>query len=227
MTTEFKDRLKSARKHARMTQIELAKAVGTSQGSISDLEAGRNKTSTNTVKMAQILGVNPDWLATGQGSMLATKSSPALSDSNAYNAEFVRNPKIAPVINMIQAGTFTDIGDNVYDEYLPYLGDWENSSVFWLKLAGTSMRPDFDDGEYVLINRDLQPVAGDFVAAIKDGENQATFKKYRPKGFDTNGVEYWQLIPSNDEFPIIDSRFEPFQVIGVGVEHNKMLVENR
>ncbi len=89
------------------------------------------------------------------------------------------------------------------------------------------MRPDFDDGEYVLINRDLQPVAGDFVAAIKDGENQATFKKYRPKGFDTNGVEYWQLIPSNDEFPIIDSRFEPFQVIGVGVEHNKMLVENR
>lgn len=75
MTTEFKDRLKSARKHARMTQIELAKAVGTSQGSISDLEAGRNKTSTNTVKMAQILGVNPDWLATGQGSMYTLQSN--------------------------------------------------------------------------------------------------------------------------------------------------------
>lgn len=202
------------------TSAEIAKAIDASPQSVNNWQK-RGISKKGAQEIAKAFNLSLDWILTGQG------SSHALSDSSAYNAEFVRNPKIAPVINMIQAGTFTDIGDNVYDEYLPYLGDWENSSVFWLKLAGTSMRPDFDDGEYVLINRDLQPIAGDFVAAIKDGENQATFKKYRPKGFDANGVEYWQLIPSNDEFPIIDSRFEPFQVIGVGVEHNKMLVGNR
>lgn len=75
MTTEFKDRLKAARKHARMTQADLAKAVGTSQGSISDLEVGRNKISTNTVKIAQVLGVNPVWLESGAGEMLLSMQS--------------------------------------------------------------------------------------------------------------------------------------------------------
>lgn len=68
---EFKDRLKIARKNAKLTQIQLAKAVNTSQGSISDLESGRNKTSTNTLQLAQVLNVNPQWLATGQGDMTA------------------------------------------------------------------------------------------------------------------------------------------------------------
>lgn len=72
---EFKDRLKLARKNAKMTQVELAKAVKTSQGSISDLESGRNKTSTNTLQLAQVLKVNPNWLATGQGEMTALQSN--------------------------------------------------------------------------------------------------------------------------------------------------------
>lgn len=68
---EFKDRLKIARKKAKMTQVELAKAVNTSQGSIADLESGRNKTSTNILQLAQALEVDANWLATGQGQMTA------------------------------------------------------------------------------------------------------------------------------------------------------------
>lgn len=71
MQSEFKDRLKLARKNAKMTQAQLAKAVNTTQGSISDLESGRNKTSTNTLQIANVLQVNPNWLATGEGEMLS------------------------------------------------------------------------------------------------------------------------------------------------------------
>lgn len=66
---ELKDRLKYARKNANITQLELANIIGISQGSISDLESGRNKTSVNITKFAEVLKVNPHWLATGQGEM--------------------------------------------------------------------------------------------------------------------------------------------------------------
>lgn len=67
MSNEFKDRLKFARKKANMTQAQLAKAINTTQGNISDLESGRNKSSTSTLQIASVLKVNPTWLALGNG----------------------------------------------------------------------------------------------------------------------------------------------------------------
>lgn len=81
--TELKDRLKSARKYARMTQAELAKAVPISQGTISDLESGRNKNTTSLVRIAQVLDVSPTWLATGQGQM--TTSGIFVAGNNTNN----------------------------------------------------------------------------------------------------------------------------------------------
>lgn len=69
--SELKDRLKTARKNAKMTQAQLAKAVPISQGTISDLESGRNKGTASLVKIAQALKVNAHWLATGEGEMTA------------------------------------------------------------------------------------------------------------------------------------------------------------
>lgn len=63
------ERLKFARKQAGLTQIQLSECVTISQGSLSDLENGRNKSSTNLIQIANILNVNPNWLATGEGDM--------------------------------------------------------------------------------------------------------------------------------------------------------------
>lgn len=82
MLNEFKERLKIARKNAKMTQAQLAKAVETSQGSISDLESGRNKSTTNLMQIANVLNVNPNWLATGEGEMTAV---PALQSNISPN----------------------------------------------------------------------------------------------------------------------------------------------
>lgn len=73
--TELKDRLKQARKHAGITQAKLAEAINTSQGSIADLESGRNKSTTNLLQIANILRVNAEWLATGKGEMTALPAS--------------------------------------------------------------------------------------------------------------------------------------------------------
>lgn len=215
---ELKDRLKYARKQAGLTQADTAKHIGMAQGSYSELERGKSQSTAKIVQIAELFSVNPHWLATGEG-------SPALGKKDDQQLKRINPARFAPVINMVQAGKFAEVGQDSYDDELPVMGDYPESDVlYWLELDGNSMNNDFFSGDLVLINASRQPAPGNFVVAVKLNENSATFKKYRPKGFDENGVEYWQLIPSNPEYPIIDSRFEPFEVTGVAVERTQKLV---
>lgn len=70
---KFSDRLKQARKHAKLSQEELALAVGCSQGAVSKIERGDQEESALVVKFAVACGVNPVWLDTGNGEMVATE----------------------------------------------------------------------------------------------------------------------------------------------------------
>lgn len=79
---ELKDRLKQARKHAGLTQVELAERAGIKQASVSEIERGLTRTSGYLVKLAQVCGVNPVWLSDGSGSPYPT-AAPASPESNA------------------------------------------------------------------------------------------------------------------------------------------------
>ncbi|MCZ4058067.1 S24 family peptidase [Pantoea sp. LMR881] len=41
------------------------------------------------------------------------------------------------------------------------------------------MEPDFKEGDVIIVDPEIEPVPGEFVVA-KNGEHEATFKKYRP-----------------------------------------------
>lgn len=133
--------------------------------------------------------------------------------------------RYVPVLNFVQAGEFHQYHDDaISDEFEPVIGEGYGDALYWVELDGDSMVPDFSSGERVLIDADLQPNPGDFVIALKAGEKKATFKKWRPRGFDEQtGQEYAQLIPSNDDYPIIDSRFTPFTICGVAIERKQVL----
>lgn len=214
------DRIRSVRRQRNMSQAKLANLANLTQGAISHLESGRNASTKELPIITAVLGVNSLWLATGQGEMI----NETQYNHNNIQAMAKNNIRLAPVVNTIQVGNFTNIDDDVFDDYSSYFGDYGDDTVYWLRISGNSMLPDFQDGEFVLINTDRQAVAGNYVVAIKDGETKAIFAKYRPKGHDDNGVAYFYLIPSNDDFPIIDSRFEPLTVLGVAVERNQKLV---
>ena len=61
-------RLKKARKEAKMTQQLLANLSGVAQTRISALESGLQATSSFSVELANALGVDITWLKTGVGS---------------------------------------------------------------------------------------------------------------------------------------------------------------
>jgi transcriptional regulator with XRE-family HTH domain len=66
------ERIALAVRYARTTQSSLAQAVGISGPSINQWFSGKTKSIEygNAVKAGAFLGVNPDWLATGEGQML-------------------------------------------------------------------------------------------------------------------------------------------------------------
>lgn len=64
----FGSRLKFAREVAGLTQSELGRAVGMSQGQIGHLESGIRKKTTKLHEIAQALKVSAEWLLFGKDS---------------------------------------------------------------------------------------------------------------------------------------------------------------
>jgi SOS-response transcriptional repressor LexA len=128
-----------------------------------------------------------------------------------------------PVISYVQAGMMTEVVD-------PFeLGDGLETitthldlseGAFGLRIKGESMLPEFREGDVIIIDPAEHPLPGDFVVA-KNGEEEATFKKYRPRSTNDRGDMIFELVPLNDDFPTLNSERDHMSIIGVMVEHRK------
>lgn len=112
---EFKDRLKAARRHAKLNQTELAERAGLTQTSISDLERGKSKATAFAAQIASVCGVSPMWLVEGVGEMLGG------TDTNKLD-------RIRPSVRMGTIETWDD--DTPLDDevYVPFLQEVELSA---------------------------------------------------------------------------------------------------
>lgn len=92
--------------------------------------------------------------------------------------------------------------------------------AFALEIIGESMLPDFRPGEVIIIDPDSAIRPGDFVVAKTDGDEEATFKKYRPRGYDDDNVEIIELVPLNEDYPSETiNAARPGRIIGKMVRH--------
>jgi SOS-response transcriptional repressor LexA len=128
-----------------------------------------------------------------------------------------------PIISYVQAGMMTEAFDPFVmgDGFETITTDLNLSgSAFGLIIKGTSMEPEFKAGDKVIIDPAVSPQPGDFVVA-KNTDEEATFKKYRPRGTNERGDMEFELVPLNDDFPTLHSERDHLHVIGVMVEHRK------
>lgn len=220
----YSSRIKSARKHAGLTQAELASRVGVTQASISDLERGKSASSTFTATLAKACRVSAEWLATGEGQMFSDSlesdvpSNTPLSFSMDTTHENVtpsqeshRKDKEYPLISWVAAGCWQESCDNFHP------GDaeqWITSDVnagehgYWLTVKGPSMQPTFMPGSRILVkpeNFDL--VSGKFYIAKLMDTGETTFKQYIRDG----GIGFLQ--PLNSAFPTLQIT-DNVQIIG-------------
>lgn len=219
--------MKQARKAAKMTQVELAKRSGLNQSTISDLEVGKSQGTTYIATLAAALGVSALWLESGKGAMTAEGQAqhPAALpfDENVSPAPIGLRP--IPVISSVQAGALRD-AESPYPPGAGYAVEYTDQDLsrwaFALDVDGLSMAPQFQPGDRIIVDPELAPNPGDFVVA-RNGSEQATFKKYRPRGIDTSGEMIFELVPLNEDYPTLRSDTERLSIIGVVTEHRKKL----
>lgn len=218
--TTLQDRIAKLMAETGKTVGEIADIAGVSSSAVTQWKDGPTKSlkTAPATKLAAATGFNAMWIATGVG---PEKSGVAPFDVNAKPAPM--GMRSYPVISHVQAGALKEIavpyspGDGFDVEF----GDDEASQwSFFLEIEGDSMLPDFRPGDRVLIDPDVSPNPGDYVAA-RNTKQEATFKKYRVRGIDESGHEVFELVPLNNDYPILRSDERHLVVIGTMIEHRR------
>jgi SOS-response transcriptional repressor LexA len=218
----FANRVRSRRKALGLSQSELAKRCGLSQVTISDIERERNDASREIVGLARALQCTPEWLATGEGPMEGITQVHSSVIQLVPNALPLRRPmgQSVPLLATVPAGNWREVVDAYAmggaDNYVMALED-VGAHGFALRVVGNSMEPEFHEGEVVFVNPDRQPKPGDFVVA-RNHKLECTLKKYRPRGLNERGEDYYELVPLNEDYPTLRSDFMALEIIGVVVE---------
>ena len=206
------ERLKTLREKAGLSQAALAEKCGwASQSRVGNYEKGVRKIGADDASvLASALGVLPSEILFG-----------ASSSQNVEPASI--GLRKIPIINYVQAGCWTESAEcRELDGSIKYITtDLDvGGRTFAVEIQGDSMLPEFSEGDVVMIDPDEQPHPGDFVVA-KNGEHEATFKKYKPRGYNDAGQEWFELVPLNDNYPPMRSDVCQIKIIGTMVEHRR------
>lgn len=217
MVDEYKDRLKEAMEDEKVSRQQLANALGISYQAVRKVLLGESAgfDLENHNAACAFLAVNSDWLLSGRGpkSLAAHRSNVQPADPGVFRV---------PLLDYVQAGLMTEAaGTGLADDATECLltAVEVSSSAFALRIKGNSMEPEFREGDVVIIDPREAPLPGDFVVA-KNGDHEATFKKYRPRGL-RDGKEVFELVPLNADYGTMRSDQQHIEIIGTMVEHRK------
>lgn len=196
------DRVKKARKHAGLTQVQLAKKVETSQGAISDIENGRNKESSSLFDIAKVTGVSADWLINNHGEMLGAPKTASIDelraqieqmqskgDDGLFNipadtqrVAMTENPSTVPILSWVAAGSWSNVEAVTFDDAIGRVSRPAKLSKngFALIVRGESMLPKFDPDDIIYVEPETGLLAlknNDLVVVQCNGDTEATFKQ--------------------------------------------------
>lgn len=152
---ELKDRLKAARKHAKLTQDELAGRIGVKQASISDLERGKSQATGFIARIANICGVDALWLESGKGNMTS-------ADADALEPESVgafRSVKIVGTAQMGTEGYWCELEHA--DGYID--APTSDPDAYALRLKGNSMAPAIKSGWIAICEPNSPYIPGEYI----------------------------------------------------------------
>jgi len=221
------ERIKSRRMACGLTQDQVANRVGVTRVAVSHWErGGADPNGRYLNELAAALGVSVDWLLTGkeEGTM-GVSEPPFPGYRNVEPAEIPQGTRV-PILSYVQAGQWREMCEQAtaFDGSLEYVaaGVSVGSCAGGPGVRGNSMEPDFKEGDLLIVDPDEAPKAGDFVIA-KNGSEEATFKKYRSRGEYDDGRPRFELVPLNDDHETLSTDQTHIAIIGVVVEHRRIL----
>jgi phage repressor protein C with HTH and peptisase S24 domain len=196
-------RLKEIRIYFKMTQEKIAKTLNISTRAWQNYENGIRKIPSSLLNsLYEHLGINSQWLFTGEGEMLLKR------DEKISEDESIRNIKMVPIIDTRVSAGYPDIAnsDNIKGRlYLPNI----NNHAVAITVKGKSMYPKIKEGAYVI----FLPIeyTGDVkhndIVIVRDEWNDLMIKRYK----EMNGKKY--LASDNPEYPTIEPNSN-YKIIG-------------
>lgn len=190
----FTDRLKQAMFLKGVSQADLSRKTGFSDGKISSWYNGRYKPNAEAMtKIAHVLGVTPDYLLGKVEVSFAKMTIPEFHE--------------VPVLGKVAAGIPISAQEDIIGTITT------DKDVFALRIKGDSMSPRIMDGDVVLVRAQDHAEDGDLIIAEIDGE--ATCKVLKKNAY---GVT---LVPFNAAYtPLVYSKAQAddFRVLGKVVE---------
>lgn len=224
---ELKDRLKSARKAKGITQAQVAEHIkDLTQSAYSQLESGKSKSTTKAVELAQLFGVNINWLATGEGEMTPSFDPTKLAgyavietwdDSTPLEEDEVEIPFYKDLAFACGHGAEGVAYDNEWRKLrfsrmtLNRLGVYRDNT-FAATARDDSMMPTINDGDTIFVDRGRNHIKDGKIFAIEHGGLFYCKRLYKlPNG----GVRV--VSDNSDEFPeYIVTREEMADFIVIG-----------
>lgn len=204
----FSQRLNYALQLRNMRQVDLVIKTGIDKSKISSYMSGRYMPKQDGIyTIAKVLNVNEAWLMGLENSM--ERELPKIN--NAFT-----NLTSIPILGRIPAGEPLLAEDHI-EGYLPIdpsmYGINSTDDIFFLRVAGESMNKLVKNGSYVLIRKQDYAEDNDVVAAIVNGDNEATLKRFKDLG---NGFIALKPESTYDEYidRIINLKDTTFEIIG-------------
>lgn len=180
MAGTFGSRLRQARKAARMSGPDLAKAIGVSNQTVSEWERDLYQPrGERLTALARLTHVRVDWLLSGNGTELPVLGGGRLVPKIALDELSIFDPRV----------TDTSEKERVLSHF-PC-----GSYSFQVTLKDNSNAPRFLPGDSVIIDPELEPNPGDMVLVVVG--KTPHFRKYKPRG------KQLDLEPLNPDWEVV------------------------
>lgn len=206
-------RIKEQRKALKLTQVDLAKKMkGVSHAAISQWENDTTKPNAeNLFDLSVILNCEFIWLL--RGSQTQKQKSPVTPYSPIDEIRLpVYDWRLLDKLNECDTTQLVKLTE----EYI--MTDFKMSkNAFGLKIKDDSMSPEFEIGDVIIIDPDVEPQAGEFVIAQYGLE--FIFRKYKLDNDNSGEVKHFILIPLNDDYGKLHSVNVELNIVGTMVEH--------
>ncbi len=166
-------RLRQAREFFGYSQADFSAAIGAKLRGYQENEHGRSMPGGKILTALATLGVNINWLLTGEAEMLLGEpSAPAIEQNQQpSDDEFT----LIPVYNVeASAGHGCLVGEEEQISQLAFRKDWlrerslKNESLATIKARGDSMEPTISDKDILLIDTRIDKITDDSIYIIRN-----------------------------------------------------------
>lgn len=153
--------LKDIRKSKNISQVEMAKAINVTQGTIANWETGKRTPDLEMLKrIANYFDISLDELTGNKR-----------ESSNIRDVIPQDNIHMVPVYATVSAGFGAYADDSVID-YIPMIieNPYDAPDIIGIRVKGDSMYPKIEDGDTIIVRRQESVDSGSVAVLLLDGE---------------------------------------------------------